>query len=297
MDKRLTAAGYAILPLYGNGPAALPTCLCVILNGEELPGSRHTLATPAIPGPDDSGYLAKNAFLTAEREAFDDAEQFAWEHLNRTVLAPESAARRVAAMVTISPGVVAAGLPVPAPAGWAPFPAELTAPATGEPGTPAVAAYERKIAALAQEVERLVEDVFPRLTAGYHLNAPERTEAWIHRETARALLRRLGLALAAGLLASGLWAAPAPAGPQAPARASRHVTRPLSSVTVKIMPHAAFQSRFRASRAAWAITTADADSCTAWVDAATPGLEAAGQAAYGGCRAAIGQAQAKGGAK
>lgn len=234
------------------------------------------------------------------------------------------------------PGTVF-GPPRPAPAGWAPFPAELTAPGVGEPGhygtandseigadfdvcrvhgpacpggceeegalggpggalpsadrsldravlENALTALDRKddvIDGLKAEVERLADHLEIGSAGIDHVNA----------RLARALLRRLGLALAAGLLASGLWAAPASAGPQAPAR-------PLSSVAVKIMPHTAFQGRFRASRAAWAITTADADSCTAWVDAASPGLEAAGQAAYAGCRAAIGQAaQAKGGAK
>ncbi len=49
------------------------------------------------------------------------------------------------------------------------------------------------IQALAAEVERLINEVFPRLTAGYHLNAPERAEAKLHREAARALLSRLGV--------------------------------------------------------------------------------------------------------
>lgn len=325
MDKRLTAAGYAIKPHFESG--SFPVALYVTLNGIELPDSRRHLPSP---GPGCSG-LGDAAFLAAEAEAFDACKFFAMQHWNQTVLVPESAARRVAAMVTTYP------------AGPAPFPAghcevcgdNFTVRFTGKPdrfacdrhadligaGEPghygtandseigfdvlppadrsldnavlsnALIALDRKddvIDALKVEVERLAEE-FEWRAARVGASAV-RGDFQRCAGDARALLRRLGLALAAGLLASGLWAAPAPAGPQAPARAPRQVTRPVSSISVKVMPHASFQGRFRAAGAAWAITTADADSCTAWVDGGAAGIEAAELAALKACRAAVDRA-------
>ena len=65
-----------------------------------------------------------------------------------------------------------------------------------DPRDATIASLTEQRNALKGEVERLVHEVFPRLTAGYHLNAPERAEARANRETSVALLRRLGLALA-----------------------------------------------------------------------------------------------------
>jgi hypothetical protein len=299
MDKRLTAAGYEIKAVFTSG--SLPSSLYVTLNGEELPGSRQPL--PAGAGG--------AAFLAAERDAFDDAEQWAAEHWSDAVLAGDAIARQDAARHQAEKLDAA-------PAGWAPFPAELTArggeqgdgpdPFCGDcqgrgcpvcreaaaMGLPGHAdTKDATIAALAAEVERLAGDL-SLLGAGHHLGQEpmdtSRTAA-SSADLARTLLRRLGLTLAAGLLASGLYAAPAQAGPQAPARAPRHVTHPISSISVKVMPHAAFQGRFRAvSGLFWGITTADADSCVAWVDGGAPGIEAAELAAFKGCRAAVDRA-------
>lgn len=211
MDSRLKAAGYAIKPIFISG--SLPSYLIVTLNGIELPGSRCTLATPADAGD--------AAFLAAEREAFDDCKAFAWAHAH-----PYSAKGE--------PGA----LPL-SPAAPAPFPVELAAPEVSEPGhygtandseigaedfaeqvqlaaemgreldreeDAAADPRDAKIAALVAEVERLAVAIE---TYGPGENyTPDRNIAAI---SARALLRRLGLAMAAGLLASGLWASPAPA--------------------------------------------------------------------------------------
>lgn len=296
MDKRLTAAGYAIKPIFKSG--SFPSYLAVFLNGVELPRSRCTLATPA--GSGDA------AFLAAEADAFEDCEMFAMGHLAGNGGAAELAAPEVGEPQADADK--AGGRRAPAyPAGYCEICGDnFTVRFTGNPdrfacdrhadligGEPGGAveadAKDATIAVLVREIKRLRGDL--EIASG-RLEG----EGWGGRHAAesakasRALLRRLGLALAAGLLASGLYAAPAPAGPQAAAKAPRHVTRPISSISVKVMPHAAFQGRFRASRAAWAITTADADSCTAWVDGAVPGREAAELAAFKGC-------QEKGGAK
>ena len=95
---------------------------------------------------------------------------------------------------------------------------------------------------------------------------------------ARALIARLGLTLAAIFLAGSLYAAPTPR------KAPRH-TKPISTITVKVVPHADYLRIAKPSES-WHITTSDDDGCTAWVD--TRGdVDKNEPAAFTACRAAI----------
>ena len=83
--------------------------------------------------------------------------------------------------------------------------------------------------------------------------------------------------------------------------AQRHITRPISSIAVKVVSHSKFLRRlprdvaariasdpsYAAAYGAWAITHADADSCVAWVDTQTGDVSGAEVAALRACRKVI----------
>jgi hypothetical protein len=97
-------------------------------------------------------------------------------------------------------------------------------------------------------------------------------------------------ALCVALLCSSL--ASAATAPKAP----RRVTRPISSITVKVMPDVDYQRKAKGADktvtangkpAPWILTTLDADSCTAWVSTKAPDVTAAEVAAFRAFRVAI----------
>lgn len=63
----------------------------------------------------------------------------------------------------------------------------------------------------------------------------------------------------------------------------RAVTRPISSITVKVMP----EERFHGKSQHWLISAVSGTSCTAWVDAAVVQREKAELTAYAACRRAL----------
>lgn len=65
------------------------------------------------------------------------------------------------------------------------------------------------------------------------------------------------------------------------AKAPRHVTRPISNITVKVMPAEKLAGK------PWRITTSDADSCTAWVSEKAPSVPTAQLNAFIACQGAI----------
>jgi len=128
------------------------------------------------------------------------------------------------------------------------------------------------IAALAEEVELLAE--------GLRFYQPAIVRK-AERERAIARLRRLGLALGILLLGTSLYAAPVPHKP-------RHVTKPISTITVKVVSQVDFLRGAPAGgRGSWRITTADIDGCTAWVDDSAPDVTAAEILALRACRMKI----------
>lgn len=142
--------------------------------------------------------------------------------------------------------------------------------------TPPPRSKDATIAALAQEVERLAKDL--ETSQLRNVPYPSGLSPSESAAASRTILRRLGLALAILLLASGLNAAPKP----------RHVTKPISAITVKVVAQADFLRGAPAGqRGPWRITTADADSCTAWVDDSAPDVTAAEVLALRACRMRI----------
>lgn len=75
-----------------------------------------------------------------------------------------------------------------------------------------------------------------------------------------------------------------------PARAHaapRHVTKPVSSITVKVVRHEDYARNQKAPLTPWRIKSADLDSCSAWVDTTAPNVSMAEPAAFLACRHAI----------
>lgn len=146
-------------------------------------------------------------------------------------------------------------------------------PRPADPKDATIATLTEQRDLLKAEVERLAEGL-----KFYEPAIVRKAE----RERAASLLRRLGLTLAAIFLAGSLYAAPAPR------KAPRHTTKPISTITVKVVAQADFLRGAPAGqRGPWRITTADLDGCTAWVDDSAPDVTAAEVLALRACRMKI----------
>lgn len=162
---------------------------------------------------------------------------------------------------------------------WGPLPSAAAIRAAHQPEDP----RDITIRTLKAEVVRLA-DAIPGLVAGYHLNDPARTEARFHVAGARALLARLAVFAFLALLYLPAFAAPT---------AHRHVTKPLSAITVKVVAHQDFTRKLASRPGAeapgtpWIITSHDIDSCVAWVDTTAGNVPAAEIGAFRACRTAI----------
>lgn len=86
------------------------------------------------------------------------------------------------------------------------------------------------------------------------------------------------LVLLSSLFYSGVVQAAEPAAQKAPR------VKPVSAITIKVMPPE------KLGKAEWKITTADADSCTAWVSSTAKDVTATELVAFKACRAAINKA-------
>jgi hypothetical protein len=117
----------------------------------------------------------------------------------------------------------------------------------------------------------------------------------------RRSLKHAALLLALeGLALAGMSAA------HAADKAPRHVTKPVSTITVKVVGAEDYQRKAKGADptrtadgrpAQWILTTLDADSCVAWVSkAAKPNVATVQLDAFVACQVAIGRA-GKGGAK
>lgn len=136
------------------------------------------------------------------------------------------------------------------------------------------------IRTLKAEVERLANDA--QQAADWFEHDGMR-QSQVHMassaKAARALLARLAVFAFLALLSLPVFAAP---------KAHRHVTKPLSAITVKVVAHESFLRVAKPTqRSPWFITTSDSDSCTAWVDTTAGNVPAAEIGAFRACRTAI----------
>lgn len=138
---------------------------------------------------------------------------------------------------------------------------------------------EITIRTLKAEVERLAVDLE---IAGSRLEGEGQggRSAGLSALAARTLLARLAVFAFLALLSLPVFAAP---------KTHRHVTKPLSTITVKVVPHEAYirGQKGPLAHAAWRITTVDIDSCTVWVDTTAPDVSGAEVGALRACRKAI----------